>query len=452
VLVQRSVRATVERLVREREPDLVGLSVMTFQRRTALKVIALVRALRPGVRVVVGGYDPSLAPEAYEAPEAGVDFIVRGEGELALRELLRALEAGSGLESVRGLSYRCEGSFVRNPDRPVSGLDSGEIRPPDRSARVLGGYTLLGRPVDVIETSRGCTFDCSFCSIIEMRGRNFHTYTFDRVLDDIRDARRHGARSIFIVDDNVTLNVPRFEALCGALIEAGLHRLDYTVQAMTSAIAAHGATLAPLMRQAGFRYVFLGIENVLEDDLEFLRADAKNARREHGRRVGNATLEAVRHVRENGMYVVGGLIVGNPGDTRESIEANLRFARRYVDWPYIQHPTPYPRTPMTRDFRERGLVANERLEEYDGTTAVVRTEHLEPAEIEYMRWKAERWMKVRHFPVALRHDPFFVLRHGAAMLAHTFRGSSLKSALGLEPPRAAFERYRAIRREEREYL
>ena len=452
VLVQRSVRQTVERLVRERNPDLVGLSVMTFQRKTALKVIQLVRSLRPEVRVVVGGYDPSLAPEAYAEPSAGVDYIVRGEGEVTFRELMRALEARSGLDSVRGLSYRVGEDFVHNPDRPVSGLDSGEIRPPDRSARVLKGYRLLGRPVDVIETSRGCTFDCSFCSIIEMRGRNFHAYSFDRILDDVRDARRYGARAIFIVDDNITLNVPRFEALCRALIEAGLHHLDYTVQAMTSAIAAHGETLGPLMRRAGFRYVFLGIENVLQEDLEFLRASSKNARREHGRRVGNATLEAVEHIRRNGMYVVGGLIVGNPGDTRQSIEANLDFARRYVDWPYIQHPTPYPRTPMTRDFKERGLVINERLEEYDGTTAVVRTEHLEAEEIEYMRWKAERWMKVRHFPVALRHDPLFVLRHGLSMFAHTFRGSTLRSALGLEAPRRAFERYRQIRRAERAYL
>ena len=58
---------------------------------------------------------------------------------------------------------------------------------------------------------------------------------------------------------------------------------------------------------------------------------------------------------------MGGLIVGNPDDTRESIEANLEFARRYVDWPYIQHPTPYPRTPMTKDFRDQGLIVNERL-------------------------------------------------------------------------------------------
>ena len=60
---------------------------------------------------------------------------------------------------------------------------------PNRRARVLGGYTLLGRSVDVVETSRGCTFDCSFCSIIEMRGRNFHPYPIDRVLDDIADAQ-----------------------------------------------------------------------------------------------------------------------------------------------------------------------------------------------------------------------------------------------------------------------
>ena len=109
------------------------------------------------------------------------------------------------------------------------------------------------------------------------------------------------------------------------------------------------------MKRAGFRYVFLGIENILEGDLEFLRASAKNTARDNsnGRSTGNATLQAIDYLHRNQMYVVGGLIVGNPGDTRESIEANLEFARRYVDWPYIQHPTPYPRTPMTKDFRDQ---------------------------------------------------------------------------------------------------
>jgi len=146
------------------------------------------------------------------------------------------------------------------------------------------------------------------------------------------------------------------------------------------------------------------------------------------------------------------LIVGSPGDTRESIEANLEFARRYVDWPYIQHPTPYPRTPMTKEFRDQGLIMNERLEEYDGTTAVVRTEHLPAEEVEFMRWRAERWMKVNHISAALKHDPKFVLTTGWKMLGHTFRGSSIRSALGFESDKKVFERYREIRRAEREYV
>src|SRR6266851_9481016 len=450
ILVHREVRETVTRLVRELDPEVVGLSIMTFQRRTAGRIIDLVRALRPGVKIVVGGYDPSLAPEAYE--NMGVDYLVRSEGEVTFRELLRALEQGSGFERISGLSYRDGGDWAHNPARPPHRLEDSEIRPPNRDARVLAGYTLLGRQVDVIETSRGCTFDCSFCSIIEMRGRNFHTYSFDRVLADIRDARAHGADAIFLVDDNITLNVRRFEALCRAIIEAGLNNLNYTVQAMTSAIANHGSTLAPLMHQAGFRYVFLGIENILEADLKFLRASAKNARREESQGPSNSTIQAIEYLHRHHMYVVGGLIVGNPDDTRESIEANLEFERRYVDYPYIQHPTPYPRTPMTKDFRERGLIVSEDVQEYDGTTAVVRSEHLAAEEIEFLRWRAERWMKLRHLPTALLHSPGFAMRYGIRMMAHTFRGSSFRSLVGLEDERKAFARYRGIRKAERAYV
>jgi hypothetical protein len=106
---------------------------------------------------------------------------------------------------------------------------------------------------------------------------------------------------------------------------------------------------------------------------------------------------------------------------------------------------------MAEDFRKRGLIVNERLEEYDGTTAVVRTEHVKAEEVEYVRWKAERWMKLRHMPAAFRHDPWFVLRHALQMLAHTFRGCTLRSALGLEDERRAFDRYKVIRHQEREY-
>jgi hypothetical protein len=152
------------------------------------------------------------------------------------------------------------------------------------------------------------------------------------------------------------------------------------------------------------------------------------------------------------MSVVGGLIVGNPDDTRESIDANLNFARRYVDWLYIQHPTPYPGTPMTEDFRARQLIVNDNVNEYDGTTAVVRSEQLTADEIEFRRWKSERWMKSRHMKSVLVHYPTFVARNWFRMMRHTFRGSTWRTWVRLESEHDAFLRYQQIRRREREYF
>ena len=103
---------------------------------------------------------------------------------------------------------------------------------------------------------------------------------------------------------------------------------------------------------------------------------------------------------------------------------------------------------MTRDFRDRGLIVDDDVSHYNGTTAVVRSEHVSAEDIEFLRWRAERWMKMKHMPAAFLHSPLFVLRHSLRMLSHTFAGSTLRSALGLEDERRVFARYRERRREE----
>ncbi len=115
ILVQQSVRETVEQLVREHQPDIVGLSVMTFQRKTSFRIIQLIRSLRPGVKIVVGGYDPSLAPQAYMESGTGVDYIVRGEGEVTFREVLRAIESGDGFRQHPGPFLADRGRLAREP-------------------------------------------------------------------------------------------------------------------------------------------------------------------------------------------------------------------------------------------------------------------------------------------------------------------------------------------------
>jgi anaerobic magnesium-protoporphyrin IX monomethyl ester cyclase len=90
VLVQSKVREVILRLLQELKPDVVGLSIMTFQRRSALRIVELLRSQTPEVKIAVGGYDPSLAPEAYR--DQAIDFLIRGEGDLTFRDLLRALD------------------------------------------------------------------------------------------------------------------------------------------------------------------------------------------------------------------------------------------------------------------------------------------------------------------------------------------------------------------------
>src|SRR6185436_5827057 len=137
----------IEELIDRFQPDVVGLSVMTFHRGTTQRVAMLVRRLRPSATIVVGGYDPSLALDVYEDPGWGADVIVRGEGDITFRELVRALEAGTPLSAVDGLSYREGDTFQRTPPRAVSSLSGDAVRLPNRAARVLTGYTFVGRPI-----------------------------------------------------------------------------------------------------------------------------------------------------------------------------------------------------------------------------------------------------------------------------------------------------------------
>jgi hypothetical protein len=127
------------------QSDLVGLLVMTFQRKTAKGIIRLLHSLRSNVRVVVGGYDPSMAPEAHtDDTENFVDFIVRGEGDYFSR-VVACPRIRNWLRANTRLSFRERGRFRHNPDRPLKKLNTDEIRLPNRKARVLRGYTMLGR-------------------------------------------------------------------------------------------------------------------------------------------------------------------------------------------------------------------------------------------------------------------------------------------------------------------
>jgi len=396
VLVRGNLRRYWLKLLGDYQPDLVGLSCMTFQYDTALALARLAKKWNSGIRVVLGGYHPTLMYEEIdESPNAeSVDFVVRGEGEATFRELVKTLKARDGdLDGIPGLSYRDGDSFRHNPPRPL--LDLSEVRPPDRNTRILRGFRAMGFRSDVVETSRGCTFSCSFCCIRAMYGRSFRAYPLPRVIEDLKDARAHGAEVVFFVDDNITLNPARLEELCNRIVAEGLDDLHYFVQAGVGGIVAR-KELVPKMARAGFRMVFLGIENVSRKNLAFLSKAKEAAERAQ---------EAVSRLKEHGIFVMGGFVLGNPDDTEDDFWENLEFARKLkLDGPLFFIATPYPKTPLREALMREGLVTNpDDFSRYTTYRANVRTRHLSSEEIErlgvrmYLRFMSPEYLKHTNF-------------------------------------------------------
>lgn len=376
---RKRLRKYLTRTLLRIRPDLVGLSAMAWQYKTCIRLIKLIRQILPDVRIVIGGYHATLMyEEIAESPEAGlIDFMIRGEGEEACRRLVNALAGKDRIEDIPSLSYKRDERFVHNPVGEL--LDLSRLKLPIRDKRRLTwGYHILYSRIEIIETSRGCTRACTFCSMKHMYGRTFRTYPIERVLADLDDIYyKRKTRWVFIVDDNMVLDPKRVIDLCDAIIARNYRKLNLVVQADCISMSRN-EEMVRKMALAGFRSVFLGIEN----------ASKKNLEAAHKGNIVDASRRAVEICHKYGIMVIGGLIFGFPEDDEEDIIENYRFLNTIgADASYCQILTPYPRTEMRRDLIEAGLVTNlNDYSRYSGLWANVRTRHLDSDTLQYLFW------------------------------------------------------------------
>jgi radical SAM superfamily enzyme YgiQ (UPF0313 family) len=382
----------LQRTLREFAPDLVGLSAMSFQYASARRVALICKNMSPGILTVLGGYHATLlAEQIAQSPDAELfDFIVRGEGEATLASLVREIASGgSRLDSIGGLSFRRGGRCIHNP--PADLLDLEAVRLPDRKSRMLDRSRFMKLRFDCVETSRGCTMGCTFCSIRWMYGRSVRFFSLERVMEDLRRLKASGTRGVFFVDDNITLDVPRLKELCRRIAREGLASLYYVIQASVPGIASD-PELPALLAKAGFRWVFLGIESGIARNLAQMRKSGQLAH----------TRTAVERLREHGICAIGGFIAGNPDDTREDIRDTYRYARDlHLDHAIVQVLTPYPKTEARERLLAEGLVTNpDDFSRYNGFISNVRTRHLSQREL-------NRWVVL--YGARLYFDPRFFL-------------------------------------------
>ena len=352
---------------------------MAWQYDTCIKIARLIKQILPDTKIVIGGYHATLmAEEIGQTEDAGlIDFMIRGEGEEVCRRLVNALDGRDNLEDILSLSWKKDDKWMHNERGPT--LDLSNIKLPIRDKRRLTwGYHIIHSKIELLETSRGCTRSCNFCSMKHMYGRTFRTYPISRVLEDLDDIYyKRKTRWVFIVDDNMVLNPKRVIELCDAIIARKYKNLNLVVQADCISMSQN-EKMVKKMAEAGFRSVFLGIENVSKKNLSTAgKGD-----------ICSASKKAIENCHRYGIMVIGGLIFGFPDDDEESIVENYTFLKSInADAAYCQILTPYPKTGMREFLLAENLVTNKTdLSKYSGLWANVRTKHLDSDRLQYLFW------------------------------------------------------------------
>ena len=391
VLRRKDIKEAIAESLEKTVPDIVGISAMTFQYKTAVRIAEFIKKLNQNIKTALGGYHASLMfREIGESRDAAfLDFLFRGESDLSFNEAMDRLENGKDLSTLDGLSFKRNGKFIHNRKRELEDLN--QIKLPDRNVRLWKGLNALKVPFDLIESSRGCLMSCNFCNIRSMYGRSFRSYELKRIMRDIESAKKLGIRILFFVDDNITIDVERFELLCDEIIKNGHNDLLYAVQASSAGIAS-SERLVNKMATAGFKVVFLGIENRSRKNLELLNK---------GDIIDKSVL-AVRYLKENRILIIGGFIIGNPDDDYQSIKDTYRFAKDLkVDFGAIQILIPYPKTEIRDKLLESSLLINrDNFKKYDGGYSNLKTKYLSDKELDFIKYSLDRkYLKTQEFNV-----------------------------------------------------
>ncbi|OGW72312.1 MAG: B12-binding domain-containing radical SAM protein [Omnitrophica bacterium GWA2_52_12] len=305
------IAAEVER----EKPDLVGISALfSPYSREALHTAEMIKA-RLNVPVLLGGSHVSAMPEQMLAHPA-VDFVIKGEGEKALVELLKAFQNGHAFEAVPGLGFKKDGQMIFNPVEDNYPIE--EIPEPDFSGLGTGRYLYEGKPLSFIITSRSCPHRCTFCSVHQTFGLRFRRRSPAQVLTEIKKRYTEGVRVFDFEDDNLTYYRDEMKELCLGLIEAFPGK-DVQFVAMNGiSYLSLDSELLQLMRRAGFTHLNLAL---VSSDTTV----RETTKRPH---TIEKYLEVVEEASRLGFKIVSYQILGLPNETLESMIQTLVFNAR----------------------------------------------------------------------------------------------------------------------------
>jgi anaerobic magnesium-protoporphyrin IX monomethyl ester cyclase len=340
----------------------LGVSTITGgQLRGAIMVSKHVREHFPEVKIIWGGWHPSLLPEQ-SLREDYIDFIIRGQGQITLDRLLYCLECGLIPHGIKGVSYKYNGTIVHNENTKVTDLNSLPRLPYElvEVDRYIYQENDMGAKHCIsYASSQGCSHNCSFCSVYSVYQKRWTGITCERILDDIRGfIREWDIDGVLFSDDNFMQNPSRVHNFCEGIKDGDL-KITWGADGRADQLLRFTKNDWRLMYDSGFRKVFIGIETGNRDVMKLL---SKNLTIED-------QLKAVALCHEYGVIPVCSFMIGFPLNPRQEIRDTVKLLEAVVTVApeaetILYAFLPYPGTPLYNVSKIYGMDEPKTFEEW----------------------------------------------------------------------------------------
>ncbi len=343
--------------------DLIGISSITPTIYEAYKLASKAKWLK--IPVVIGGSHSTFLPD--EALTYA-DFVVRGEGEKTIVELIDALNQNKPLYTIKGLSYKKDGKTFHNPPRElISDID--KLPAPDFSL-IKNNPKFSQMP---ILNSRGCPYNCYFCSVVPMFGRKYRFRMVDTVINEIK---AKNPKKIFFYDDNFVANKKHTIELLTNMIK---NKITPPWSAQVRISVGNDEKIVKLMKKANCTLIYAGLESISQESL--------NSYNKH--QTIDEITKGISTFHKYGIKVHGMFVFGADTDTIKTIRETANFAiKNKIDTVQFSILTPFPGTRLYNDLEKENRIFSKEWNLYDGHHTVFYPKNMSPYELQLETFRA----------------------------------------------------------------
>jgi len=347
--------AEIRKTIEDLKPAYVATTAITSTVMDSLEILRIAKEVNPVIKTIIGGVHPTFLYHEVLS-NSFVDYVVRGEGEITLVELLEAIENQAELEAIRGIAFRKDGRIISTPPRPfIEDLDTLTPAWDLIDWKDYRYFVIPNSRLGAISTSRGCNHGCTFCSQQKFWKQTWRPRRPEDVIKEIEHLNRdYGVNVFLITDEYPTNDRHRWERILDLLIERNLG--IYILMETRAEDILRDKDILHKYRKAGVVHVYIGVESTDQETLDLIKKDIKV----------ETGIEALRLIHEHGMISETSFILGFPEETRESIQKTLRLSKIYnpdfahylclAPWPYADMYEELKPHIVVKDYRKYNLI------------------------------------------------------------------------------------------------